>query len=138
MATSREHLRLLSLEIMITIISQLPVSQFLDIAHASSYLRQFLEINARTLCNTAIRMRYSGISNALRATHIEGWLLPQDDTIILSVPNSAWKFLPHPNFYRNASISDCLTCKSFISLGQGSLCCSSNPVWRKLSEAQYL
>lgn len=68
----------LSPEILIKILSEVPLSSFLALAHTSRGLRAFVKDNAARICNMAIRSRFAEHVKILEATtnNNQGWLLP--------------------------------------------------------------
>jgi hypothetical protein len=73
-----EYLTSLPPELLIKVLSEVPLSSFLDLTKTSRALREFIKTNAARICNMAIRSRLAYEAKILEATtnNKEGRLLP--------------------------------------------------------------
>jgi hypothetical protein len=74
------------------VISELLISNYLDVAHASRHLRSVLKANAARICNLRISSRYWFAAQYFQTEIDSGWLVPkhEDITDIENVYNS-WR-----------------------------------------------
>jgi hypothetical protein len=78
MSTSQDHDYLTSLpaELLIKIIAEVPMDSYLDLAHTSKGLLDFMKANAADVCNEAIRSRHSFAAKCFKTELKNGWLVP--------------------------------------------------------------
>jgi hypothetical protein len=88
-------------EILIKVLSEVPLSSFLALTHTSRGLRAFVKDNAAKICNMAIRSRFAEHIKILEATtnNNQGWLLPgpgmlkeSEDLYLETVLGRCWWF----------------------------------------------
>jgi hypothetical protein len=72
----RDRLSTLPSELLLMIISEVPLSSFLDLVHTSKGLREFIKANARKICNLAIESRFPLQAKYLRPAKVSGWITP--------------------------------------------------------------
>jgi len=79
---NRDYLTSLPNEILIKVISELPIFNYLDVAHTSRHLRSVLKANATQICNLRISSRYWFAAQYLQTEIKSDWLLPKYNVII--------------------------------------------------------
>jgi hypothetical protein len=79
---NRDYLTSLPNEILIKVISEIPILCYLDIAHTSRHLRSVLKANAARICNLRISSRYWFAAQYFQTEIKSGWLLPKHDVNI--------------------------------------------------------
>jgi hypothetical protein len=67
-STEREYLTSILPELLVRVLSEVPLSSYFDVAHTSKGLRSFLEANAAMTCNMAIRSRFPIVAKILEVT----------------------------------------------------------------------
>ena len=76
----QDYLSFLPPELLLMIISRVPINNFLDITQTSQALRYFMKENGRRLCNDAIRRQFARRALFLMdSAYIEGWLAPTNN-----------------------------------------------------------
>ena len=76
-----DYLTNLPANILLRILSNVPMSSFLDLSQTHSQLRWFMHNCAATICNLAIIERFPVEAKFLEASEIGGWLTPGDGFI---------------------------------------------------------
>jgi hypothetical protein len=70
-------------EVLLRIVSKVPLSSFLDLIQTSQYLRWFIQQHATMICNLAIESRFPAEARILESTETEGWLTPTNGLICI-------------------------------------------------------
>jgi hypothetical protein len=78
---NRDYLTCLPNEILIKVLSELPIFNYLDVAHTSHHLRSVLKANAARICNLRISSRYWFAAQYLQTELRSDWLLPYHEDI---------------------------------------------------------
>jgi hypothetical protein len=79
---NRDYLTSLPNEILLKVLSEFPIFNYLDVAHTSRHLRSVLKANAARICNLRISSRYWFVAQYLQTEIKSDWLLPKYDVII--------------------------------------------------------
>ena len=77
----QDYLTTFPTEILIKILSEVPISYFLDILHTSSRLRAILKSHAAVICNLAIKSRFWRKAKCLNTKLVSGWSVPNHPLI---------------------------------------------------------
>ncbi|KAE9380979.1 hypothetical protein N431DRAFT_449710 [Stipitochalara longipes BDJ] len=80
----RDFLTPLAPEILLNIVSQLPSGVYFNLVHTSRSLRNFMKLNAKLICNVAIRSRFP-LQAALLHSVLDkrtGWLVPTHQKLV--------------------------------------------------------
>jgi hypothetical protein len=77
----QDYLTTFPTEILIKILSEVPISSFLDILHTSSRLRAILKSHAAVICNLAIKSRFWRKAKCLNTKLVSGWSVPNHPLI---------------------------------------------------------
>jgi hypothetical protein len=72
----RDYLTTIPLEILVKILADVPISDYLDLVHTSRGLRDIIRAAAPQLCNQAIRSRHAAMAKYLESEMLGGWLVP--------------------------------------------------------------
>ncbi|KAE9380922.1 hypothetical protein N431DRAFT_449664 [Stipitochalara longipes BDJ] len=67
--------------ILLQILSNVPMSSFLDLSQTHPQLRWFMHYYAAIICNYTLITRFSGVLKGLGATEIEGWMTPTNGLV---------------------------------------------------------
>ncbi|KAE9380977.1 hypothetical protein N431DRAFT_292943, partial [Stipitochalara longipes BDJ] len=76
-----DYLTSLPSEILLKIVTQVPIKNFLDLVQTSRAFRNFIKANASKICNDVIRSRYQLEAALLQSELKAGWLVPTHDMI---------------------------------------------------------
>ena len=68
-------------EILVKIIALVPSKHYLDLVHTNKALRNFIKLNASSICNEAIRSRFPVEAKVLRSELEAGWLVPTHEKV---------------------------------------------------------
>lgn len=81
--TSGERALLTSVppEILVKIIALVPSKHYLDLVHTTKALRNFIKLNASSICNQAIRSRFPVEAKVLQSELEAGWLVPTHEKV---------------------------------------------------------
>lgn len=80
-STGKDYLSRLHAELLIEIISLLPLKCFLDLKHTSSFFKHFLQVHGAAICNKAIRSIHNDDAKLLLTTSKLGWLVAGDEVL---------------------------------------------------------
>ena len=72
----KDHLSTLPPELLIKILSNVPLSSYLDLCHTSKTFKKFMRQFGRELCNARILCHFIEAALSLRSCFIEGWITP--------------------------------------------------------------
>jgi hypothetical protein len=76
-SSNHEYLTSLPPELLIKVLSEIPLSSFLNLTHTSRDLRTFIKTNAARISNAAIESRFSFKAKILeKCMQDNGWLSP--------------------------------------------------------------
>jgi hypothetical protein len=70
-------------EILIRIISNVPLSSYLDLTQTSNQLRYMMQNYAEVICSLAIESRFPAEARLLESIEVEGWLTPTNGLIYI-------------------------------------------------------
>ncbi|KAH8792362.1 hypothetical protein F5882DRAFT_78772 [Hyaloscypha sp. PMI_1271] len=68
-------------EILVKIIVLVPSKHYLDLVHTNKALRNFMKLNASSICNEAIWSRFPVEAKVLRSELEAGWLVPTHEKV---------------------------------------------------------
>lgn len=68
-------------EILVKIITLVPSKHYLDLVHTTKALRNFIKLNASSICNEAIRSRFPVEAKVLQSEPEAGWLVPTHEKV---------------------------------------------------------
>jgi hypothetical protein len=68
-------------EILVKIIALVPSKHYLDLVHTTKALRNFIKLNASSICNEAIWTRFPVEAKVLQSEPEAGWLVPTHEKV---------------------------------------------------------